>query len=495
MLYKQAANIAQRVWSSLRKTVPGLPKKYTGQFNSVLPLNPGTGKGTSRLYNKGVGDYRFKWPNLGDRTLIEAKGGQYIGGLNPENAHWWFKPKGEKVYSPLARYDESLLSKNLKNNYRIKTVEGTPIDRIKPYHGQNGIIGLFLEQDIFNIPNAAVGDPQFMQKLKQARILRKAKGKPKPRDLNYGSKPRVSIHAENSTDLGGSYASLIDNRITWAPTLSARALDNNLNFRSKDPLATNGGGLSPISLSSAKSEPLDINHLLHEANHLISFNKPKNRGSFALARRRFIRRADKKADRLGIDPYVLDYIEAAQYGLHAKEGLAALKNEPLGLIPTYRLPATRIAAAGVNLFKSSPQEILKTIDKMYDVPLDSLMSVSPEFTRSVLATANTRLRATDATRRLNLQRQLAQVKHNNVSKALNLLEQWKAKGSVDATTYSTLHDNLRRMSKQLTQGTDTLKAQAKELQSVNRRYRKMFKDASYTRAVWDKIPSHFIEKV
>lgn len=65
MLYKQAANIAQRVWSSLRKTVPGLPKKYTGQFNSVLPLNPGTGKGTSRLYNKGVGDYRFKWPNLG----------------------------------------------------------------------------------------------------------------------------------------------------------------------------------------------------------------------------------------------------------------------------------------------------------------------------------------------------------------------------------------------------------------------------------------------
>lgn len=132
---------------------------------------------------------------------------------------------------------------------------------------------------------------------------------------------------------------------------------------------------------------------------------------------------------------------------------------------------------------------------MYDVPPDSLMSVSPEFTRSVLATANTRLRATDATRRLNLQRQLAQVKHNNVSKALNLLEQWKAKGSVDATTYSTLHDNLRRMSKQLTQGTDTLKAQAKELQSVNRRYRKMFKDASYTRAVWDKIPSHFIEKV
>ena len=71
----------------------------------------------------------------------------------------------------------------------------------------------------------------------------------------------------------------------------------------------------------------------------------------------------------------------------------------------------------------------------------------------------------------------------------------EAKGSVDATTYSTLHDNLRRMSKQLTQGTDTLKAQAKELQSVNRRYRKMFKDASYTRAVWDKIPSHFIEKV
>lgn len=66
---------------------------------------------------------------------------------------------------------------------------------------------------------------------------------------------------------------------------------------------------------------------------------------------------------------------------------------------------------------------------------------------------------------------------------------------MDATTYSTLHDNLRRMSKQLTQGTDTLKAQAKELQSVNRRYRKMFKDAAYTRAVRDKIPSHFIEKV
>lgn len=495
MLYKQAANIAQRVWSSLRKTVPGLPKKYTGQFNSVLPLNPGAGKGTSRLYNKGVGDYRFKRPNLGDRTLIEAKGGQYIGGLNPENAHWWFKPKGEKVYSPLARYDESLLSKNLKNNYRIKADVGNiSIDSIKPWPGKNGIIGLFSERDLFNIPNAAVGDPQFMQKLEQARILRKAKGKPKPRDLNYRPKPKVFINAEKPADHGGSQALLLDNKIRWAPALSAHALDNNLNFRSKGPLATNGIGLTPISLSSAKTEALDIDQLLHEANHFISFNKPKNRRSFALARKRFIPRTNKKAERLGIDPYVLDYIEAAQYGLHAKEGLAALKNEPLGLIPKYRLPATRIAA-GVSLFKSSPQEILKTIDKMYDVPLDSLMSVSPEFTRSVLATANTRLRATDATRRLNLQRQLAQVKHNNVSKALNLLEQWKAKGSVDATTYSTLHDNLRRMSKQLTQGTDTLKAQAKELQSVNRRYRKMFKDASYTRAVWDRIPSHFIEKV
>lgn len=104
MLYKQAANIAQRVWSSLRKTVPGLPKKYTGQFNSVLPLPPDRGKGASRLYNKGIGSYK---------QIGESRQGV------PDR--WVFTPKGSKTAVPLPLTNETLLVQNLKNIPNLKT--------------------------------------------------------------------------------------------------------------------------------------------------------------------------------------------------------------------------------------------------------------------------------------------------------------------------------------------------------------------------------------
>ena len=66
---------------------------------------------------------------------------------------------------------------------------------------------------------------------------------------------------------------------------------------------------------------------------------------------------------------------------------------------------------------------------------------------------------------------------------MNPLEGRKAEGTVEEPTYIMLHNNLKRMGKERTQGTNTLKNQARELQGTNNRYRKMFKDAPYKNTV------------
>lgn len=502
MLYKQAANIAQRVWSSLRKTVPGLPKRYTGKFNSVLPLPSADGKGVSRLYNKGIGSYK----QIGESSQGVP-------------ARWVFTPKGSKTAVPLPLTNETLLVQNLKKYTKFKDSRLTTqfeaggevgassqvnaLDELATnelkYRGQNAwAVPPFPIANSDSIPNASVGDSLFMSKLRTARLHRKLKeGKLKNKDFNYMSvKQNIPLKIQSHE---GSSADVKNLLIKWTPDFVSAPLDRPSTFlRLKTPLFSNswffGNRLMPADLTAGGHRAsFNFDTLLHEANHIAYFKDPAKRiGSWN--KRLIAPDLWEKNNRRGIDSYTRAPVEVAQYSLQAKEGIAALKNAPIAQIPEAALPARRIAE-GVDVFRSSPQELLKTVDKMYDLPLQSLLSVGPQFTRSVLATANTRLRATDAARRLNLQRQLAQVKHNNVSKALNLLEEWKVKGIVKEPTYIMLHNNLKRMGKQLTQGTNILKDQTRELQGINRRYRKMFKDASYTRAVWDRIPSHFIEKV
>jgi len=447
MLYKDAANLAQRLWAAAVKGIDGMPRTYKGAFRRMLPVanTAGTHIGASRAYNIGKG---FLVPKALKNGLTR----------------WSWQTGGTDAVMPLP--DEGLQSRLL-----LSRIFNNNAGQVLSPGMYGTVYGLALRPS--SIIDAVAGKKGFVDSWKRGLGRRAA------RDVVDANVP---FRLFGATTNGRA-----DSPITYGivgPITNIDVSPNAVFANIPDPLKTKtmvGNPIGKLDIESPHTgiapyvfpygvswqDRTTVPRLLpHEYTHALFLRGKlgKNNNEYVAARGRL----NQLADKLGIDPYLLEPPEAAQYGMALRTGVSAVNNASDQLIPPalqgeVQTPNELINAIGrINGF-GNRRDVGDALRQLKAVPIQQQFLVSDEFARPVLSMAQLDSRRADAASRRRMLKELNNRRFDALARTQQRLLEMRQTATPDRlvaldrllrvveSMRGKLHDNERDLSSQIRQ--------------------------------------------
>lgn len=390
MLYKDAANLAQRLWAAAVKGIDGMPRTYKGAFRRMLPVanTAGTHIGASRAYNIGKG---FLVPKALKNGLTR----------------WSWQTGGTDAVMPLA--DEGLQSRLL-----LSRIFNNNAGQVLSPGMYGTVYGLALRPS--SVIDAVAGKKGFVDSWKHGL------GRRASRDVVDTSVPfrlfgHANVGSANSHVTYGIVGPVLD--IDVSPhsvymnipdALKTKPMTGNqiAALGTESPHTGNAPYVFPYGVRW-QDRTLVPRILPHEYTHALFL-----RGKLGANNNKYVaaqNRLERLADKLGIDPYMLFPPEAAQYGMALRTGVSAVNNAGDRLIPPalqgeVQTPNELLNAIGRIKGFGNRRDVGNALRQLKSVPIQQQFLVSDEFARPVLSMAQLDSRRADAASRRRILKEL-----------------------------------------------------------------------------------------